>query len=331
MEHDNPKQDAVARQYDRKTALLQYLLDAARLYEGIVNFRDKKLIQRYINADEPLHPRRTLDQAYYWTLNTTCADERDRDQTVYRGTAVEWNDKEHAHKINWSFLREVALCPTKYARSESDSSEHVSTASKSESSSTTEEAAKFRWPNSWFRNGTSKDDEKMRRFKKNWGFYGHKHTKLIPCSSPEEDACAIAVPSAEQKACTKHKAGSCAYHEPCGLCQDNSLSVSRVLMVDQLWMWILDQRTILTFFPKRYGSTKHDASDIHKSIRMTLGSNRAHPIRSVFDLALIIIEKCCKTSLDHALTSSLQPQVMDLFSEAVGNVVCTISIDATIS
>ncbi len=103
----------------RKIRLLQFLLDAARLYEAIANFRDKKLIQNCLNIPRPLHPRRTLDQAHYWTLNPTCADERDRDQVIYRGTTVKWDDSEHAHKINWPLLRKVADCPEKYARPKS--------------------------------------------------------------------------------------------------------------------------------------------------------------------------------------------------------------------
>lgn len=72
----------------------QYLIDVARLYEGMASYRDKKLLETYLMSDPPLHPRRTLDQAYYGTsskihlsrlrahrvnrsLNTTRARDRD--------------------------------------------------------------------------------------------------------------------------------------------------------------------------------------------------------------------------------------------------------------
>jgi hypothetical protein len=45
---------------------------------------EEELMMEYLHADPPLHPRRTLDQAYYGALRSTHA--RDRDQVVYRGT-----------------------------------------------------------------------------------------------------------------------------------------------------------------------------------------------------------------------------------------------------
>jgi len=71
---------------NNKHPLGQYLIDAARLYEAMSTFRDKQLIEKYLYNNPPLHPRRTLDQSHYWTLKTTKA--RDKDQVVYRGTAM---------------------------------------------------------------------------------------------------------------------------------------------------------------------------------------------------------------------------------------------------
>ena len=60
------------------------LLLAAGLAEAMDSYTDEKLIERYLTARPALHPRRTLDQSYYWTLKDTRY--RDRDQVVYRGT-----------------------------------------------------------------------------------------------------------------------------------------------------------------------------------------------------------------------------------------------------
>ena len=94
-------------------------------------------------------------------------------------------------------------------------------------------------------------------------------------------------------------------------------------MVDQLWMWILDEQTIITCFPKRYGANKQetDGSSVHKSIRTRLQTIRQNHIRSVFDLALIIFDECSNILFDRTKTRDRQPQVMDSFSEAIGNVV----------
>ena len=67
-----------------QTLLGRVLLLAAALPEAMDAYTER-LIDRYLNAKPPLHPRRTLDQSYYWTLKDT--RKRDRDQVVYRGTA----------------------------------------------------------------------------------------------------------------------------------------------------------------------------------------------------------------------------------------------------
>ncbi len=73
-------------------------------------------------------------------------------------------------------------------------------------------------------------------------------------------------------------------------------------MVDQLWMWVLDERTIITSFPKRYGFNKHDLSGVHRSIRERLRTARKNQIRSVYDLALIILDECSNTLFDRVKT-----------------------------
>ncbi len=75
-------------------ALGQFLVDAARLFEAMSVYRDKRMVEEYLYVDAPLHPRRTLDQSYYWTLNTT--SDRDRDQVIYRGTNM---DSTFAHVL----------------------------------------------------------------------------------------------------------------------------------------------------------------------------------------------------------------------------------------
>ncbi|KAK2779033.1 ankyrin repeat protein [Colletotrichum kahawae] len=63
-------------------------------------------------------------------------------------------------------------------------------------------------------------------------------------------------------------------------------------MVDELWMWILDKKTIITSFPHQYGSDKDNASDVHEAIRIRIKNAQRNQIRSVFDVALIVIDEC---------------------------------------
>ncbi|KAK7993898.1 hypothetical protein PG989_007279 [Apiospora arundinis] len=252
-------EDAV-KPKDNQNRLGQYLIDAARLYEGIENYRDKKLLHKYLHIDPPIHPRRTLvsstydilthsplftrytlsedsnhgwvqDQAYYWSLNTT--QSRDRDQVVYRRTRAAVED---LHQFDME---------------------------------------KQNWP---------KHEEENEA----WRF--------------------------------KHNDGG-----PCQECRANIRKVSRLIMVDQLWLWVLDEHTILTFFPRRYGTNKADVTGIHKSIRTKLEglSKLQHPeqqMGSVWDLALVIFDECTNTFFDRTKTPNRQPQIIDDFSEAIGNV-----------
>ncbi|RYP04849.1 hypothetical protein DL765_010029 [Monosporascus sp. GIB2] len=67
-----------------KNKLAQLLYDAFRLMEEMENYRDSMMLETYLHHSSPLHPRRTLDQAYYCSVKSTRS--RDRDQVVYRET-----------------------------------------------------------------------------------------------------------------------------------------------------------------------------------------------------------------------------------------------------
>lgn len=197
-------------------SLGQVFIDASRLYEAIMTYRDKMLIRRHLYHDTPLHPRRTLDQAYYRTLNTTKA--RDRDQVVYRGTRPD-----PAHSIDVK-TREWTC----------------------------------------FDEGTDSKDQ---------------HTEETRGQEPG------------------HKDQFCAH------CANHVRKESRILLVGQLWMWILDEKTIITAFPKRYGLNKQDLSGVHKSIRVRLQILRPGHVKTVFDLALIILDELNNVFFDRTKTA----------------------------
>ncbi|KAI0391546.1 hypothetical protein F5Y17DRAFT_460726 [Xylariaceae sp. FL0594] len=199
--------------------LARYLLAAAELFEAMTTYRDKALLRKYLPLDPPIHPRRTLDQSFYWTLRST--KRRDKDQVVYRGTTAKPND---FHRY----------------------------------------------------------DTKL---------------ETLPCHQDMVET-----------------------RRGCGTCKDAIRKVSRVVMVDQLWMWVLDEKTIITAFPKRYGANKQDYSGIHKSIRTRLESLSPCSIRTVFEMAIIILDECTKTFFDQAKSPDRQPQVIDEFSKAIGNI-----------
>jgi hypothetical protein len=255
----------------------QLLYDAFRLYEAINNYRDRKLIEKYLLEDPPLHPRRTLDQAYYWTLRNTKA--RDRDQVVYRGTSAKpeavhhYKPDEPAHK-KWDCYKEQ---PDPTEQDKLSLAQRFSATSRAGSNA-------------------------------NHGIQPARvvNPPILPTANDNP-------PNEAQNQGTSQR------HHECLTCQDAIRKVPRLLMVDQLWMWILDDSTIITAFPKRYGVNRQDSSGVHKAIRQRLDQARANQIRSVYDLALIIVDECSSLFFDRTKTDERQPQAIEIFSEAIGN------------
>ncbi|KAK4663944.1 uncharacterized protein QC763_501480 [Podospora pseudopauciseta] len=170
-----------------QSPLGSYLWQASKLYQLIDEAADWRLITNHLYSPSPLHPRRTLEQYYYWTADDTT--QRDRQQVVYRATQMR--------------------------------------------------------------------------------------------SDPE--------------------------------------AIPRVVMVDQLWLWILDENTILSAFPRRWGRNKPDPSAVHRAIRDHLGAIDHAQITSVYDLALIIIDECSKVFFDRT-KPDLRPEVVDMFSSAISSI-----------
>ncbi len=220
--------------------LAQYLIDAARLFEAMATFRDRRILEDYLFRNPPLHPRRTLDQAYFWRLRTT--RRRDKDQVVFRFTRADL-----AHKL----------------RRKQDVKRQL----KSEE--------------------VDQNTPQLRSQMEGWEWTGH---------------------------------GEYEDKNGCEQCLGDIRKVSRAIMVDQLWMWILDRDTILTCFPQRYGILRKDPSGLHQSIRTRL-KDQSNPLRSVFDLGLLILEESFDVLCNKIKTEDKRPQVLDIFGESIGKVV----------
>ncbi|KFA78383.1 hypothetical protein S40288_10970 [Stachybotrys chartarum IBT 40288] len=97
-------------------------------------------------------------------------------------------------------------------------------------------------------------------------------------------------------------------------------AIARVVMVDQLWLWILDENTVVSCFPRRWGRNKPDPSAVHRGIRDRLGALGKDQIHSAFDMAFIIIDECSKVFFDRTKPSDHRPDVVDLFSSAISKI-----------
>ncbi|KAH8895809.1 hypothetical protein GQ53DRAFT_819781 [Thozetella sp. PMI_491] len=253
-----------------KNALAKYLADAARLFEAMYSFKDQKVLEEYLfphpSVDgHHLHPRRTLDQSYFWKLKST--RRRDRDQVVYRHTLAEFPHRLHDDKHRLRLLP-VARPPALRSQNTND--------------------------------GVNATPRK--------GGHENGGVKATSRNDGHDEGCTEKRQSTETWRWTGHTK----YEDDhgCEQCTSDICKVARVVMVDQLWMWILDKNTILTCFPKRFGADVKDPSGVHYSIRRRLcdQTNPSNHVRSVFDLALIILDECFDTFFDRTRTPDKRPQ-----------------------
>ena len=79
--------------------------------------------------------------------------------------------------------------------------------------------------------------------------------------------------------------------------------------------------TVISSFPRRWGRNKPDPSAVHRGIRDRLGDLGNDQINSVYDMAFIIIDECSKVFFDRTTPLDQRPEVVDLFSSAISNIV----------
>jgi hypothetical protein len=268
------------RQPTTRHPLASVLMDAAKLYESMALFRDERMVQEYLFKDSPLHPRRTLDQSYYWTLRST--ETRDRDQVVFRQTrphgdhvfSPQKKPSAHKHILRQFLTPKVRHRPRACPSCQREKADHCNCGGKGHCVCHPHRPLK--------------DDHTCGDCMKGWGWTHH---------TDETD------------------------RKGCEHCRDDVKKLTRTIMVDQLWMWILGENTILTCYPKRYGINKPDPSGVHKSIRVRLKTMPKYELRSAYDLALIILDECSNTFFDRAKARDNQPRLTDIFSESIGRIV----------
>jgi hypothetical protein len=101
-----------------------------------------------------------------------------------------------------------------------------------------------------------------------------------------------------------------------------------VLMVDQLWLWIVDQKTVVTFFPNQEATTSEgklfEQTNLHSSIYNELNGDLARRFETAGDLAALIMLHATTVLLDKTLHHDLQ--VLRIFEESISILVCHLSI-----
>ncbi|KAJ5131230.1 uncharacterized protein N7515_007269 [Penicillium bovifimosum] len=91
----------------------------------------------------------------------------------------------------------------------------------------------------------------------------------------------------------------------------------KIFMVDQLWMWVLGSNLIVTAFPQRWDQPKNDPLNVLDGIIEDINSKTRDPVRSVYDLAMIITNRCSGVFDRHRLGDE-QYQFLDMFESSIG-------------
>jgi ankyrin repeat protein/Mg2+ and Co2+ transporter CorA len=63
----------------------------------------------------------------------------------------------------------------------------------------------------------------------------------------------------------------------------------KILMVDQLWMWVIEKDLVITSFPRVRTNPSHDPMDILEIIKEMIRTNIEDPIDNVYELASLIV------------------------------------------
>ncbi|KAJ5767325.1 uncharacterized protein N7511_004941 [Penicillium nucicola] len=91
----------------------------------------------------------------------------------------------------------------------------------------------------------------------------------------------------------------------------------KIFMVDQLWMWILGTNLIVTGFPQRWDQPKNDPLNVLDGIIEDINSKTRDPVKSVYDLAIIITNRCSGVFDRHRLGDE-EYQFLDMFESSIG-------------
>ncbi|KAL2834205.1 hypothetical protein BDW59DRAFT_137501 [Aspergillus cavernicola] len=93
----------------------------------------------------------------------------------------------------------------------------------------------------------------------------------------------------------------------------------KVLMVDQLWLWIVDSKTVVTFFPKQEPTTVegkfYEQTNLYNSIYNELNGDLARRFETAGDLAALIALHAVTILFDRTLHNDLQ--ILRIFEESI--------------
>ncbi|KAA8625741.1 Ankyrin repeat and protein kinase domain containing protein 1 [Pyrenophora tritici-repentis] len=92
----------------------------------------------------------------------------------------------------------------------------------------------------------------------------------------------------------------------------------KIFMVDQLWMWTIGKDLIVTAFPQRWQQPRNDPLNVLDGVIEDINSKTRDPVRSVYDLAMIITGRCSGV-FDRHRVGDEEYQFLDMFESSIGD------------
>jgi hypothetical protein len=93
---------------------------------------------------------------------------------------------------------------------------------------------------------------------------------------------------------------------------------TEILMVDQLWIWIVSDRLIVTSFPQRWEKADNDTENLLEHMLKELMSPTHESISDVYELAMFVARQCTEAS-DSLSARNIKNSTLGMFESAIGN------------
>lgn len=102
---------------------------------------------------------------------------------------------------------------------------------------------------------------------------------------------------------------------------DDGILDGNVLMVDQLWLWVVDTTSLITFFPSREGNPMegplYQQADLRDSILNEVNADLTRQCENALDLAALTVLHAVSVLIDRSSHPNLE--IFRIFDEAVSN------------
>ncbi|EMC97134.1 hypothetical protein BAUCODRAFT_42293, partial [Baudoinia panamericana UAMH 10762] len=92
----------------------------------------------------------------------------------------------------------------------------------------------------------------------------------------------------------------------------------KVLMVDQLWMWVVGKDLLITSFPRRWRQTRKDHPlNVLEGIIEEINANTGENVRNIYELAVLIAGRCFG-AFDCSGVREDGSKFLDMFESSIG-------------